>query len=58
MSRPVMREPESTWSVNDAATSQPITDDPWEVFAAVDDVRDLTEDLDEHLRFLIGDWPH
>ena len=47
------------WEVNETAANMPITDDPDDYFSHLD--LEAGEDdpgkLDNHSRFLIGDWP-
>jgi hypothetical protein len=52
-----MGEPKTNWPVNEAALSWPVTDDPRRRFSQLDEIHHLPEDIDDHRRFLIGDWP-
>ena len=45
------------WNVNLVARSLPATDDPSGFFERLTVDNGYSESLDEHARFLAGDWP-
>jgi hypothetical protein len=53
------RQSRVIWEVNEVAAKAPVTDDPDEFFGHLElDVdTDGYGELDDHSRFLIGDWP-
>jgi len=45
------------WDINYSPSSEPASDDPDCFYEQPDMGTDVAEELDEHARFLIGDWP-